>query len=159
MTLYHGSNLGIDYIDLSLCQVGKDFGCGFYLTDLEEQAKDMATRRAKLAKRGTPIVTSYSFDETLLNDGDLLVKRFEVPTEEWALFILANRNNEERKNNHVYDIVVGPVADDGVAFQLERYEQGLIALDVLVKELTYRKLNSQYFFGTEKAILKLNKLS
>ncbi|WP_239063561.1 DUF3990 domain-containing protein [Bacteroides sp. 51] len=147
----------INSIDLLQCQVGKDFGCGFYLTDFEAQAKDMAVRRVKLARKGTPVVTSYFFDETLLNDGTLSVKRFEIPTEEWALFILANRNNEERKNNHVYDVVIGPVADDGVAFQLERYEQGLIELDILVKELTYRKLNNQYFFGTEKAILKLNK--
>ena len=54
--------------------------------------------------------------------------------------------------------MVGPVADDGVAFQLERYARKLITLDVLVKELTFRKLNRQYFFGTELAISKLKKI-
>jgi hypothetical protein len=158
MILYHGSNVEIECIDLLKCQVGKDFGCGFYLTDLESQANDMAIRRVRIAKQGIPKVTSYFFDEMLLGNEALSVKVFDdIPTEEWALFILANRNNENRKNNHIYDIVTGPVADDGVAFQLERYEQGLIALDVLVKELTYRRLNKQYFFGTERAILKLKK--
>lgn len=55
-------------------------------------------------------------------------------------------------------IVLGPVADDGVVFQLERYLQGMISLDVLVEELTYRKLNRQYFFGSEAAISKLKRL-
>lgn len=49
-------------------------------------------------------------------------------------------------------MVVGPVADDGVAFQMERYLNGGMNLEQLVKELTYKKLNRQYFFGTEKAI-------
>lgn len=157
MILYHGSNCEIESVDLLRCQVGKDFGCGFYLTDLEPQARDMAIRRVRMAKEGTAIITSYLFDEMQLISNELSVKVFDEPSEEWALFILANRNNEKRQNNHAYDIVVGPVADDGVAFQLERYEQGLIELNVLVKELTYKRLNKQYFFGTEKAILKLNR--
>ena len=42
MRLYHGSNLDIKEIDLSKCRPYKDFGQGFYLTDLEEQAVKMA---------------------------------------------------------------------------------------------------------------------
>ena len=59
---------------------------------------------------------------------------------------------------HEYDIVVGPVADDGVVFQLNLYMQHLISIEMLVKELTYKQLNNQYFFGTEKALIKLTKL-
>lgn len=158
MILYHGSNTEIKQIDLVLCQLGKDFGCGFYLTDIEEQAKDMAVRRVKIARKGDAIVTAYHFDDTHLKDGSLSVKVFDIPSCEWALFILSNRNNEQRKNTHAYDIVIGPVADDGVAFQLERYEQGLVTLELLVEELTFRKLNNQYFFGTEKAISYLNNI-
>lgn len=32
MILYHGSNIEIRSIDLSKSKVGKDFGCGFYLS-------------------------------------------------------------------------------------------------------------------------------
>lgn len=151
MILYHGSNMKVLSIDFAKCMPGKDFGCGFYLTDIQEQAEDMAKRRLKIARSGEATVTSYSFDERLLSDKSLSVKIFDGPSEEWALFILANRNNGSRENSHTYDIVIGPVADDGVAFQLERYEQGMITLDILVKELTYRRLNKQYFFGTQKA--------
>lgn len=34
MILYHGSNVAIDKIDLNLCKPYKDFGRGFYLTDI-----------------------------------------------------------------------------------------------------------------------------
>lgn len=77
---------------------------------------------------------------------------------EWALFILANREAGRTGFRHPYDIVIGPIADDGVAFQLERYVRNLISLDVLVKELTYKRLNRQYYFGTEAALSKLEKL-
>ncbi len=37
MTLYHGSNVLIDYIDLSMSKPNKDFGKGFYLTDIRDK--------------------------------------------------------------------------------------------------------------------------
>lgn len=37
MKLYHGSNTLIESIDLSRCRPYKDFGRGFYLTDIREQ--------------------------------------------------------------------------------------------------------------------------
>ena len=39
MKVYHGSYMEIDEIDLSLCEVGKDFGRGFYVTNLHKQAE------------------------------------------------------------------------------------------------------------------------
>ena len=42
MRLYHGSNIAIDNINLAMCRPYKDFGQGFYLTDIEEQAEKMA---------------------------------------------------------------------------------------------------------------------
>ena len=37
ITLYHGLNVTIDAIKLDKCSPNKDFGRGFYLTDIEEQ--------------------------------------------------------------------------------------------------------------------------
>lgn len=158
ITLFHGSNVGIDAIDLNRCHPDKDFGQGFYLTDIRKQAEYMALRRTRIMDEGLPTVTAYSFDEKCLHDGSLNVKLFEFPCEEWALFVLANRNASVSGFRHDYDVVIGPVADDGVAFQLERYSRNMITLETLVEELTYRNLNSQYFFGTERAISKLQRL-
>lgn len=46
MRLYHGSNMMIENIDLSKCKPYKDFGRGFYLTEIKEQAEKMAGRTA-----------------------------------------------------------------------------------------------------------------
>lgn len=157
MKLYHGTNLRFEKIDLKRCKPNKDFGRGFYLTDLPKQALLMAQRRCDFEERGIPVVQTYEFDETLLSAGTLSVKIFKGVSEEWAKFILENRKRRA-KNKHSYDIVVGPIADDGVVYQLNRYEQKMIDLPTLVKELTYKKLNNQYYFGTPKAISYLKKL-
>ena len=158
ITLYHGSNMEIDTIDLNRCRPDKDFGQGFYLTDIRKQAEFMALRRTRIMGEGMPMVTAYTFDEASLYDGSLKVKVFDAPCEEWALFVLANRNASISGFKHDYDVVIGPVADDGVAFQLERYSRKMISLETLVEELTYRSLNSQYFFGTEAAIKLLKRI-
>ena len=45
MKLYHGTNTDFLEIDLSQSNRFKDFGRGFYLTDLKRQAEEMARRR------------------------------------------------------------------------------------------------------------------
>ena len=158
MILFHGSNVPIESIRLDLCSPNKDFGRGFYLTDIEVQAGQMALRRVRIAGTGRAVVSRYAFEETLLDSVELKIKIFDRQSKEWALFVMANREAEQTGFRHDYDIVIGPVADDGVAFQLERYARQLISLETLVEELTYRKLNRQYFFGTELSISKLRKL-
>ena len=72
------------------------------------------------------------------------------------------RNRSEFKisqPSHTYDIVYGPIADDGVNYQLRRYLGGIISLQRLVEELKYAKgITFQYFFGTDKALQKLKAL-
>lgn len=75
MKLYHGTNVEFDRILLSKCRPNKDFGRGFYLTDIRSL-----------------------------------------------------------------------------------YMQRLISLETLVRELTYRRLNNQYFFGSEKSINLLQRV-
>ena len=155
MKLYHGTNADIAEIDLSKCAPNKDFGRGFYLTDISKQAEYMAMRRAKQSGVGEPVVIEYYFDEHLLKDKSLRVRRFNKSSEAWARFVLDNRTGN---TPHDYDIVIGPVADDGVALQLRRYTENLISMRTLISELTYRKLNNQYCFCTPLAVSKLNKL-
>lgn len=98
------------------------------------------------------IVTTFQFDDSRLFTSELKYLSFEGPTAEWAKFIVANRHASRTGFKHDYDIVYGPVANDGVFDQLRRYEQGRISTEELAEELTYQKLNNQYFFGTERAL-------
>ena len=151
MILYHGTNVEFEKIDLLKSKPNKDFGRGFYLSPFFEQAKDMAETKVEQLEYGNPIVFQYEVKEEDM--ADLRILRFDSYSEEWAKFILANRNNKSEKAVHDYDIVIGPIADDKVGFQLWRYEIRSIDLPTLVRNLQYMKgVTIQYFFGTERAI-------
>lgn len=157
MKLFHGSNSEITVIDFTKCKPYKDFGCGFYLTEIEEQASQMARRTASIY-RGEPIVSCFEFDEIgAHNDASLSIKRFEEPTEEWALFVMSNRSREQKHPVHQYDIVIGPVADDTIATLFRNFDDGIIDLPMLVNGLKYKKISSKYFFHTQQAATYLKK--
>lgn len=157
MKLYHGTNEEFEKIDLLKSKPNKDFGRGFYLSADYSQAKAMAEAKVEQLESGSPIVMEYEVNE--MEWEDLRVLRFDSYSEEWAMFILANRNNKSKKAIHDYDIVIGPIADDRVGLQLWRYETHSIDLSTLVRNLQYMKgITIQYFFGTERAINTLRKL-
>ena len=91
MKLYHGTNIDFTEINFTKCKPNKDFGRGFYLTDIKQQALDMAIRRTKFSECGSPVVQEYEFDENLLNSKELKIKVFDGVSTEWAQFILTNR--------------------------------------------------------------------
>lgn len=158
MKLYHGTNMFFDSIDLKKSKPGKDFGQGFYLSDNLEQAKELAQARVELVG-GSPIVLTFDFDEQLLTNNELKVLTFDDYTEEWAKFIIANRNNRTSKPVHDYDIVIGPIANDRVGLQLWKFSNHDIDMTVLIKRLSYMKgITIQYYFGTQKAINHLIRL-
>lgn len=153
MRLYHGSNRTIGRIDLSKCRPYKDFGQGFYLTEIEGQAVQMAGRTSAIYG-GEPVVTEFEFDETALKT--LSVKTFAEPSEEWALFVMANRSRNEIQPTHHFDIVIGPVADDAIAALFRNFNDGVIDLRMLVNGLKYKKVSSQYLFHSAEALKYLH---
>lgn len=157
MILYHGSNVVIENIDLAKCRPYKDFGKGFYLTDIRRQAERMAARTAKMF-RGEPILTSFEFDMDSAVKQCLKIKVFNSPDEEWARFVMENRDINVEQPSHDYDIVIGPVADDTIARLLRMFTENFISEQQLVKELTFSEVTSQYFFHTEAAINMLKKI-
>ena len=104
---------------------------------------------------GTKVVQCYYLDEKKLDE--LKVLRFDTYTEEWADFILLNRQNKERRSLHDYDVVIGPIADDTVGFQIRRYTEGIITKAQFLEEIKYHQVTLQYFFGTECALAILER--
>lgn len=158
MILYHGSNVDVESIDLSRSSVGKDFGCGFYLTASREQAERMGRRRARLYG-GEMVVSTFEFDEKAAREAGLNIKDFLSYSKEWADFVLANRKNDTRTQIHDFDIVHGPVANDDVGFQIRRLLAGLITIETFLNELKFKEgVTYQYFFATERSVQFLKKL-
>ena len=158
MTIYHGSNVKVTEIALLKCRPYKDFGRGFYLTDIHEQAMQMAHRVVRLYG-GSPIVSAFEFDETALASKELRTLIFEKPCKDWALFVLNNRDKKFKdisdtlcNQDNKYDIVSGPVANDDIAYLFRTFTRGLIDMEALIRGLEYKKLTSQYSFHTEKSL-------
>lgn len=158
MILFHGSNMFIDSIDLNKSRPYKDFGKGFYCTEIREQAELMA-RRVERIYGGTAYVNKFELDERIFDSKDMKIKKFQSPTGEWAIFVLNNRDrkfedikSDDSNHDNKYDLVIGPVADDDLALLFRTFTRGLIDIDTLIKEMRYKKFSNQYSFHTEKAI-------
>lgn len=156
MTLYHGTNEDIKRIDLKKGLRHKDFGKGFYLTSDRNTAIRMAQKRARLFGGQATLIT-YEFHEKALTS-DLKVKVFpEKACVEWLLFVDANRDRKTVAPIHDYDIVIGPIADDGVVLQLTNFREGIYTPEQAAEQLQDRYLDQQYYFGTEQALRFLRK--
>jgi hypothetical protein len=116
----------------------------------------MAQKKARLFG-GTPTLITYEMDDAALQS-DLSVKVFpEQACVEWFLFVDANRDRKNVEPVHNYDIVIGPIANDGVVLQLTNYREGIYTPEQAAKLLQDKYLDQQYFFGTERALSFLHK--
>ena len=151
MKLYHGSNIAVEKPKILLSDRRLDFGTGFYLTSSYEQAERWAYLTAKRREVGKPIITSYCFNEEMLNS--LKVTQFKGASVEWLKFVANNRNVENFTNDS--DIVIGPVANDRTMPVIKLYFSGIYDEDETIKRLLPQKLKDQYAFKTEKALKAL----
>lgn len=158
MTLYHGTNQDFEAIDLTKGLRHKDFGKGFYATPDKLTAVRMAHKKARLFKGKATLIT-FELDDKAMQSG-LKVKVFpEKACVEWLLFVEANRDRKSEEPIHDYDIVIGPIANDGVVLQLTNYREGIYSPEDVAKLLQDRFLDQQYCFGTEKALRFLHRTS
>ena len=131
MILYHGSYLAIENPDLLHSRPNLDFGKGFYLTSIREQAEKWCGKFVKRGKEG--VISNYMFDEELFQR--LKVLRFDSYSEEWLEFILACRSGKDQVFNTV-----------------ELYFENLIDKSEAIKRLRYEKPNMQITFRTDAAL-------
>ena len=137
--IYHGSNMTVKSPKIMINGHYKDFGYGFYCTNLRKQAVRWA-----ITKPGKSIINLYSYEE----NQDLSVKKFTEMTEEWLQFVVDCRRGIE----HNYDIVEGPMADDQIWTYVEDYVSGEISKSAFWELVKFRYPTHQIVFCTEKAL-------
>lgn len=156
MRLYHGSNTAFREIDLATCRPNKDFGRGFYLAPDRIAAEKMALRTVRRFG-GKAYLMTFEFEEAMLVN--VPVKRFPQPSEEWAMFVMANRRPQvdaaDHNRDNRYGMVVGPVANDDLALLFRQFALGLVTVEMLVREMRFKQLTFQYSFHTPLAISAL----
>jgi len=102
MILFHGSNVVVDSPLVNIGRKELDFGPGFYLTKIREQAERWAHRVCVVRRSSTPLLSRYVFDDVALPS---TIKRLSLPyyNKEWLDFIVASRRGEAPWRD--YDIV------------------------------------------------------
>lgn len=144
MIVYHTSIIEVTKPDILHSRSNLDFGRGFYVTKLREQALKYADR-FKLRHQNA-VLNLYELSDNWLNAN---VKRFECYDEEWLDFIIANRKGLPVTQ---YDIVEGGVANDKIFRTLEFYFNGDITKSDALKQLRYEKINHQICLLSQRSI-------
>jgi hypothetical protein len=157
MKVFHGSDMRIEKVDLSKSKDFKDFGKGFYVTPIYEHAHKWAVRVAEDSDT-YPVVTEFEYHERNIERRDLKVKRFLEISEEWALFVVKNREEDTEQPTHDYDIVEGPIANDWVTSQIKKFKKNKISIEQLLERLQYREDTYQICFCTPESLFALEQI-
>lgn len=138
MEVYHGGYNSIENPEIRIGKYAKDFGAGFYCTELKEQAVRWARRY------DTPMINIYDFKQ---ND-KLNILHFEEMTEEWLEFIVDCRSGKK----HDYDIVIGAMANDQVYNYISDYISGVLTKEQFWVLAKFKHPTHQINFCTENAL-------
>lgn len=147
-TLYHGSNVIVEHPLVSIGRKDLDFGLGFYLTPLFEQAFKWAVRIKTVRRAEEAIVNTYEF--TLPRN--CKIKRFDAYDKEWLDFIVDSRKGKQPWEG--YDIIEGGVADDRVIDAVEAYINGYADVEHTLRQLVYHKPNYQICILSQEIVDK-----
>lgn len=137
--IYHGSNTAVEKPRILINGHYKDFGYGFYCTNIEKQAKRWA-----LTRRGASVVSHYQY----VKSKELKILEFPDMTEEWLQFVVDCRSGKE----HNFDIVEGPMADDQIWDYVEDYLNKKITKEAFWELVKFKYPTHQIVFCTERAL-------
>lgn len=150
MTVYHGSNVVVNLPDTEHSFRALDFGKGFYVTTVKEQADRWARRKADICGTGKAIVTVYNMEEEL---NGLTCKCFEEDLTEWIDFVC--RCRDEEQDYLQYDLIKGKVANDKVFRVVDLYHSGIWDRKRALEEIKVYPDYDQIAFISQKAINQL----
>lgn len=140
--LFHGSNMIVENPKIMLNGFYKDFGYGFYCTNIIQQAKRWA-----ITRNGDSILNYYKYSP----NSSLNIKVFKSTTEDWLQFVVDCRRGIE----HNFDIVEGPMADDQIWNYIENYVAGKISKAAFWELIKFNHPTHQIVFCTGAALQTL----
>lgn len=143
--VYHGYYMEVSRPDLLYSRKKLDFGVGFYVTPLEEQAVNWCKQYLRRGKQA--VVNIYALDEKVFSE--CLSLRFDSYSEEWLDFVFSCRRGEDDSE---YELVLGGIANDKIFDTVELYFDGLISKADAIGRLAYEKPNFQICLRTDRVL-------
>lgn len=146
MLVYHSSNQCFHTPDVVHSRDALDFGKGFYVSRIKEQADKYANRFLRIGSEAYLHIFAYTPDDAMR------IKVFDSYDEEWLAFVCnCRKGNDDYKK---YDIIEGGVANDKVFRTVDLYMAGIYNKEQALQNLAYEKPNHQLCFITQTAIDK-----
>lgn len=145
MRVYHASDCVVSSPDTEHSRDNLDFGRGFYVTTMRDQAVSYAQRFLRRGRKA--YVGEYDLDEDVF--ASLAVLEFSAYDDQWLDFVMACRAGADDTS---WDVVVGGIANDRVFTTVDLYFAGEITKEEALGRLTYVKPNDQLCFRTQRAI-------
>lgn len=137
--LYHGSYAVVTKPKVLTNGYCKDFGYGFYCTNIKKQAMRWA-----MSRRQTHILNIYSY----VPNTDLKLLKFSEMSDSWLDFVVECRMGKE----HSFDIIEGPMADDTIWDYIEDFVAGNISRKAFWELAKFKYPMHQIVFSTDKAL-------
>jgi hypothetical protein len=141
MRVYHGGYAAVETPKILKSRFPKDFGDGFYCTELKRQANRWASRY------DGAVVSSYEYTP----DESLKILIFKQTTEEWLDFIVDCRSGKK----HNFDIVMGAMANDQVYNYISDFIDGVITREQFWVLAKFKYPTQQICFRSERALKTL----
>lgn len=141
MKVYHGGYMAIKMPEILKSKFPKDFGEGFYCTQLETQAVRWASRY------DTSVVSIYEY----MPAESLKIHVFEEMTEEWLDFIVNCRSG----GKHNFDIVIGAMANDQIYNYISDFIDGILTREQFWVLAKFKHPTHQVCFCSQKALESL----
>lgn len=146
MRIFHSSNVSVEFPDTLHSRDDLDFGKGFYLTPMQDQAVSYAQRFLRRMQDAWLNIYELNYSSNEWKE-----KIFYSYDKEWLNFISECRAGRDPFD---FDIVIGGIANDKVIRTLDRYFQEEISAEQALGLLKYEKPNIQYCIRNQDLIDK-----
>lgn len=144
MKLYHSSNVSVPEPDVIHSRDYLDFGKGFYLTSIHEQAVKYAQRFIRRQREAW--LNAYEFN---FNPLEWNILEFKYYDKEWLDFVANCRAGKDVSD---FDLIIGGIANDRVIRTLDRYFEGELSENETLGLLKYERPNIQYCIRSQKML-------
>jgi len=145
MKVFHTSTLIVEHPEVAYSRDYLDFGKGFYLTTLRQQAINYAERFRMRGKHA--VLNEYVLDEAIYQTCS--VRTFLCYDEEWLDFVSACRRGDNSGNE---DIIIGGIANDRIFRTIDLYFAGEMSKEEALKRLKFEKPNNQICIRHQQAV-------
>lgn len=145
MKLYHSSYVSVVKPDVIHSRDYLDFGKGFYLTSIHEQAVRYAQRFIRRQRDAWLNAFEFEFDPSAWK-----ILEFDSYDRDWLRFVANCRSGEDASD---FDLIIGGIANDKVIQTLDRYFEGTLSETETLGMLKYERLIFSIASGLKKCLM------